>query len=241
MSVYLIIWAVLTTFLVLFWVWSTTILYQQKKSWKAYAQNKKLRYRANRFFDSPEISGVFEGYKIVGFTSEHDQQDGRLIKRLTCLEVSLKGSLPVSTAIASGGMVDVVEELSFQYEYRPDIRGWDNSYIARSRDEDVMRAYLTTERLQQLVKLMKVKNSWIILIFVGGQGLLRIDTPDPLDNIKTLEKYVRGLVNAAKVLDLDRGEAEKLMSSTQKKAEGLMDLDNVDVFEQPINLTLEDD
>ena len=241
MSVYFIIWAVLTTFLLLFWVWSTTILYQQKKSWKAYAQKKKLRYRANRFFDSPEISGAFEGYKIVGFTSEHDQQDGRLIKRLTCLEVSLKGSLPVSTAIASGGMVDVVEELSFQYEYRPDIRGWDNSYIARSRDEDVMRAYLTTERLQQLVKLMKVKNSWIILIFVGGQGLLRIDTPDPLDNIKTLEKYVRALVSAAKVLDLDRGEAEKLMSSTQKKAEGLMDLDNVDVFEQPINLTLEDD
>ena len=241
MSFYFIIWAVLTTFLLLFWVWSTTILFQQKKNWKVFAQKKKIRYRPNGLFDSPEISGVIDGYKILGFTSEHDQQDGRLVRRLTCLEVSLKGSMPISSAIASGGMVNVVEELHFQHEYRPEIRGWDNSYIARSRDGDIMRAYLTTERLERLVKLMRIKNSWIILIFVGGQGLLRIDTPDPLDNVKSLEKYVQALVGAAKILDLERGEAERLASSSQKKAEGLMDLENVDVFEQPINLTLEDD
>ncbi len=242
MSIYLIIWISLSVFLLVFWAWSTAVLFRQKRGWKQFAQKYKIRYRGNNLFDSPDLSGSVDGYKVIAFTSDHSDEDARLGHRLTCIEVSLKTALPVSCAVASGGMVKIVEELSFQYEYRPEIKGWDNSYIARSKDDDLMRAYLTDDRLKALIKLMKIKNSWIILLFSSGQGLLRIDLPDPLDDPKNLEKHIKMMVNTAKILEIGDGELNKMTSKKKTKDMGLIDLnDTHEIFDKPAGLTLEDD
>ncbi len=248
MNIYILIWVALSLFLLGFWFWSNWVLYKQKQSWKLYARKRKLRYRSGRIFDSPELSGTYQDFEVLCFTAQHDAEDGRPGRSLTSIEVTLHSSLPVSAAIASGGMVQLVEELHFQAEFRPETPGWDNSYIVRSRDGAVMKAYLTDRRAQALVKLMKIKNAWIILFFTGGRGLLRIDTPDPLHDPKHLDDVIKKMVEAAKIMELEKGETNRLNAVVGRDIErgGERAQPSVietpeKIFEEPVGLTLEDD
>ena len=247
-SILVLIWAGLSLFLIGFWIWSNWILYKQKSGWKVFAEKRRLRYRGGKVFDSPELSGQYQDFEVLVFTAEHDTEDGRTGRRLTSVEVSLHSSLPISMAIASGGMVDLVEGLHFQAEYRPDFSGWDSSYIARSRDSAVMKAYLNDKRVQALIKLMKIKNAWIIVFFTGERGLLRIDLPDPLNDPKHLDRLLKTLIEAAKVLELEKGETARLKAhvgkETERGGEGLPPsvIETPEtVFDEPVGLTLEDD
>lgn len=247
MNFFLVLWAVLSIFLLGFWFWSIGILYKQKQTWKNFAKKHSLRYRSNKVFDSPEITGVMGESKVYFFTAEHDQGDGRPPRRLTSIEITLQSALPVSAAVASGGMVRIVEDLNFKGEYRPDMPGWDNSYIVRSRDIPVFKDYLTEARLRSLVKLMGIKNSWIILFFSSGQGLLRLDTPNPLYDPKLLEEYSKKLLEAAKLMELQKGEFKKLelkvgQSAKTKVAAGKVQIDvPLDNPDENFGLMLEDD
>ncbi len=247
MNIYIIIWIAVTLFLVTFWLWSILVLYKQKQAWKAFAKSKDLRYRSNSMFDSPEISGVLKDYKVYVFTAEHDAADGRYARRLTSIEITLKSSLPAALAVASGGMVQIVEELNFRAEYRPEAHGWDNSYIVRSRSEALIKDYLTDRRVQSLVNVMKIKNSWFILFFSSGQGLLRLDLPDPLNDPKKLNDCLNKLIDAAQVMELAKGEEEKLSYKAQQKDKGTTHQKtraieaHENIFEADVGLTLEDD
>lgn len=237
MSVSVILWAVISLFLLGFWAWTTWILYRQKKAWKAYAAKRKMRYHPGRLYDSPHVGGAIDEYKIRIFPSTHLTGDARGERRLTTIEISLLTHLPVDGAVASGGMVRIVDDLAFNQEFRPDIKGWDDSYIVRSRDNDRMRAYLTDERLRALMKLMRLKNAWVILIFAVNEGLLRVDTPDPLEDSARLDETVRQMIEAARIFELDKGEAGRLAS--QKSAGKVLDVDE-DAFEATA-LELEDE
>ncbi len=247
MNYYLVIWIAVTVFLLVFWFWSLFVLYKQKQVWKAFAKSKGLRYRSNSMLDSPEISGLYKDYKVYLFTAEHDAAGGRYPRRLTSIEITLKTVLPGALAVASGGMVQVVEELNFVSEYRPEQHGWDNSYIARSRDETAMKDYLTGRRVQALINLMKLNNSWLILFFSSGLGLLRLDTPDPLSDLKKLNDYLNKLIESAQIVELEKGESEKLalkaqlksQTQTRQKAKEIEAPENI--LDQHLGLVLEDD
>lgn len=247
MNIYIMIWIAVTLFLVTFWFWSVLVLYKQKQTWKAFSKGKDLRYRSNSMFDSPEISGVYKGYKVYLFTAEHEAPDGRYARRLTSIEVTLKSSLPVALAVASGGMVQIVEELNFRAEYRPEAHGWDNSYIVRARSEEVIKEYLTDRRVQALIEVMKIKNSWLILFFSSGQGLLRLDMPDPLSDMKKLNGLLNKLAEVAQIMELAKGEEEKLSYLVQQKEKGAGHKKTKEIrapeniLEEHIGLTLEDD
>lgn len=248
LNIYLLVWIALTLFLIGFWVWSVSVLYTQKRAWKVFAKKRQLRYRSNRAFESPEISGSYQDFEVLVFTAEHEGEDGRMTRRLTSIEVSLHSSIPTSGAIASGGMVKLVEGIHFQAEFRPDISGWDDSYIVRSRDNAVMKAYLNDKRVQELIKLMKIKNAWIILFFSGGRGLLRIDTPDPLHNPKNLDDFLKQMIAAAKILELERGETNRLNAVVGRDVERGRERTSPSVieasssvFEEPVGLMLEED
>ncbi len=247
MNFFFWIWIALSIFLIVFWFWSIVILYLQKQAWKAFAKRKNLRYRSRGVFESPEITGVLKDYNLFIFTTEHETDDGRMPRRLTSIEVSLKSCLPLSMAIASGGMVRLVEELNFKSEFRPDVHGWDNSYIARSNASIVPELYLTDVRLKSILNLMKIKNSWVILFFTPQQGLLRLDTPHPLHNIKSLEEILKKLVGAAEIFEVSTPEFKKVdykakqakPKSTQSPVSSSQAI--AEAFDEPMGLSLEDD
>jgi len=226
-----VIWLFVTVFLLGFWGWTTLILVKQKKAWKFYAQKTKLRYVPNRFNESPEMSGSIDGYSVSAFTSEQSEYDERSEKRRTCIEINLNSAIPCNAAIASGDMVSVVSKLDLPHETKPDLSGWDDSYIIRTDNATIMEGYLTPERYEKLIQIMKAKQVWVILIFMQGRGLLRFDTANPLIHPKDIDKFVSIGLEAAKIFELQAGEAHSLLL---RKSDQGMKRSKINVDEQEI-------
>ncbi len=236
------IWFLISSFLVGFWVWTSYILYKQKRAWKIFADTRKLRYYSNSFYDGPSMSGAIGEYKISIFTSEHSELDARSKRRLTAIEVNLSTGLTVTSAVASGGMVSVIEGVDMIQEYKPQVKGWDDAYIARTNDLEYMQAYLNDERLTKLIELMNVKKAWVVLVFFDATGLLRFDTPTAVDDPREMDGIIKQIISVARALEIKDGEEKDLQRKRVKKdlSKSKLQIDD-DLLDDDIGLELEND
>ena len=215
---------------------------KQKKAWKFYADKRKMRFHSNGFLETPSVSGAVDGYRVTIFPSEHSELDARSQRRLTAIEVSLHTTIPITSAIASGGMVSVIETLDFTHEYKPSVKGWEDSYVIRTADLDLTEAYLTDVRVASLIDLMKIDKAWIIFLSLQDTCLLRLDTPLPLDDPKKLDVTIKQLVAVAKVLDLKDGEGKDLLRKRNKpdRERSVLSVDEK-LLDDDVGFELEDD
>ncbi len=213
MSIWFVLWAILSVGLLYFTVWTMFVLHKQKKSWKAFAKKYKLRYQANSMLESPEVKGVLDDYTVGVFMGEHMSPDMRRARKLTAIEVNLNSIMPTEGAIASADMVAVIQELNFKNEIKPDHPDWKISYVAASDNKTVLESYLTKERQEVLTGLMKIKNAAVIFIFRGEVALLRFDTPEPLDSPKKLDQLVKKMIAAARILEFNDALPESKVRS----------------------------
>lgn len=242
MSLTLGLWLFIVVFFGGFWAWTSYVVVRQIQAWKTYAKKRNLRFHSNGFLETPSLSGAVDGYKVSVFASEHSELDARSQRRLTAIEINMHTGLPVATAVASGGMVPVIEPLDLSQEYKPSHKKWDNSYIMRTRDNKVLTHYWNEERLQSVLGLMEEENAWVVLLFLSDTGLLRLDTPLALDNPRELDRVVKKMIAAIKVLELHAGEAESLIRKRSKSADsdGVLDV-NEGLLIDGIGLELEED
>ena len=211
MSLSLGLWVFIVVFFAWFWSWTSYITFRQINAWKVFAKKRSLRFHSNGILETPSISGAIDGYKISIFASEHSELDARSQRRLTAIEVNMHSGLPVMTAMASGGMVTVIEPLDLHQEYKPSHNKWDDSYIIRTRDNKVAQHYLDDARTDALVELMQEEKAWVVLLFLSDTGLLRFDTPLALDKPKDLDAVVKKVIAVVKSLELRKGEGESLL------------------------------
>lgn len=210
MNIWLALWIVLSVTMLGFLVWSLMIAFRQKRAWKAFAEKYKLRYVPGRMMQSPEMDGTIEDYKFNFFTGEHVTPDIRATRKMTGVEITLASSIPTEGCVASGGMIPLLKSLNYKVEITPQHESWSKAYSAQGVNRNALEAYLTDERVQVLTKLMQITNVWLIFVFRDGRALLRLDTPNPLDTPEQLDKLVKILIKAAKVLELKAGEAQTI-------------------------------
>ncbi len=241
MSLSFAIWFFISSFLIGFWIWTSYILFKQKKAWKTFATKRKLRYYSNSFYDGPSMSGAIDGYKVSIFTSEHSELDARSKRRLTAIEVNLTTGLTVPCAVATGGMVPVIEGIDLIQEYKPPVKGWEDSYIARTNDLEYMQAYLNDDRLKALISLMDIKKAWVVLVFFEVTGLLRFDTPVAIDNPKEMDQLIKQIISVARILEMETGEEKTLQRKRLQKdsAKSKLQIDD-DLLNDDIGIELED-
>ncbi len=241
MSIWLLIWLLISAALLGFLFWTILILVRQQAVWKKYAAKHKLRFKPNSFFEVPEIAGLMGEHAINAFSGEHMGPDARFSRKMTAIEIQLASKMPVNGGIASAGMVDLVQGMGFKEEYSPRHAKWEDSYMAAAASRNVLEIYLNETRLNALTDLMAIKNAWVILVFKGDVTLLRIDTPDPLCTEKTLDMMAQKMLATAKVLELEKGEAGLLKEAATKKPKNEVSLEvNEDKLENT-GLQLEDD
>lgn len=242
MSLAFVVWFLVSLFLLGFWGWSIYVVLKQKHAWKFYAEKRKLRYHPKGFLETPSVSGVVDNYGLSLFASEHGELDGRSQKHLTAIEITLHTTLPVACAAASGGMAKIVEGIGIHQEYKPPAKGWDDSYIIRAQDLGIVREYMNSDRLDKLIQLMKVEKAWVIFLFLNGKGLLRLDTPLPIDNPKEIDALIKKMISVAKTLELKDGEDKALIrqASQSDDVRPVLDIDE-DLLADHLGLELEDD
>ncbi len=215
----MVLWLFMSVVLLTFWFWTIYVVLKQKAAWRLYAEKRKMRFHSNGFLETPSVSGALDGYRVTIFPSEHSELDARSQRRLTAIEITLHSGLPVRSAMATGGMVQVVEALDIYREYKPSVKGWDDSYVIRTADVGVMEGYLTEDRLNKLLSLMKVDRAWIVFLCLEDVSLLRLDTPLPIDDPKKLDLLIKQMINAAKALEMQDGEGKDLMRKRSKPDE----------------------
>lgn len=162
---------------------------------------------------SPLVNGIYKGFSIALFTSEHElDRAAGTTRKMTAIEVELQSRMPMAGAVASGGMVQIVQGQRYSDETQPSHADWSTEYIARSEDRLLMQAYLTDARVAALTSLMKKKNIWVIFVFRDRDTILRIDRPDPLENLGELTKTIDQMIEVAEILELEKGEEGKLQA-----------------------------
>lgn len=241
MTIWLFLWGLLSAGLVFFTIWTLVILFQQKKAWRQFAKKYKLRYRNTALMNSPQVNGIYKGYAVGVFTSEHETERGGTSRKLTAIEVEMDSRMPVEGAIGSGGMVSVVESLGYSDEFKPDYDFWSTEYVIRCQDRRVLNKYLDKDRAKALVDLMKKKNLWVIFIFKGADTVLRIDSPSPFENLERLTKTIDEMIEIAKLLELRKGESGNLTSLKVRKESTAIHVDVDDDDLAFIGLELEGD
>lgn len=225
MSIWIVSWFVLAGALLGFLAWTFLILMRQKSAWRVYATKRKLRYKAGPLMMSPEVQGTIGEHTVHIFSSEHVAEDIRGSRKLTAIEVSLNSVMPVTGGVASGGMIPILKSLDLKQEYTPKHDKWNKSYVAAGNNRYVLEAYLSNERLEALCDLMALRNVWFILVFKDDAMLLRVDTPDPLDEASDVDKLVKQMLAAAEVLELQSGESRHLKDAEVKSATKSVALD----------------
>ncbi len=247
MTLSFFLWSSISFTLLGFWFWTSYLIFKQKSAWKVFADKRDLRYYPHGFYKSPSMNGAIDGYNISFFTSEHSELDARSQRQLTAIEINLHSRLSVPTAIASGGMSVVVDTLDLHKEYKPhnkdgDRCDWDNSYVIRTQDTSYVHEYMSDERVDGVVELMKTEKVWVVVLFVDGTALLRVDTPLPLDTPQKVDAIVKKLIKVARKLELADGEEKDIrrrMPKANSDKQKTLDIDD-DLLNDDIGLELED-
>lgn len=218
MSIWIALWLLVSIALIYFSAWTSLILLKQKRTWEDFAKKHKLRFQPGTLLAPPKMDGAYKGYEISLFPSEHQTADSRGLRKLTAIEVMMKSDMPFEGVVGSGGMVQLIQDLDFKDELRPQEGWWNPTHIIKSDSAAKMEAYLTPERLKILMALSKIKNIWMIFIFRGDTTILRVDTPDALESLPKLEKLLSAMLETAKKLELAEGEGARLKIIKSAKA-----------------------
>lgn len=220
MTIWIFLWALISVTLIFFSVWTLYVLMMQKKAWRDFAKKYKLRYKNTAFMNSPQVNGMYKGYAVGIFSSEHEADRGANTRKMTAIEVELNSRMPIGGALGNGGMVSIVQALGYSEEFQPAYKFWSTDYICRAEDRGVVEAYLTEERAKALVSLMRMKNIWVIFIFKGNDTLLRIDTPEPFEKLDKLNKIIDSMIDVVKIMELKELEGRDLANMKNRRNTG---------------------
>jgi hypothetical protein len=216
MTIWFWLWLALSSVLMFFLGWTAFILFRQKRCWGAYAKDRGLRYTTLSMMAPPKMEGIWDGYPVSLFTSEHERKDGKLTRKLTAVEVSLQNKMPFGGGVASGGMVQVLKDIGYAREFKPSLSNWPKDYVMASDEVDLMKSYLTMGRIEALRTVLDTELAWSIFAFRDEICLLRLDTPDALDTPEKLDKLLKCMVDAARVLEISDQEKRSFAADGTK-------------------------
>ena len=203
------LWAVISAFIIGTFLWSTIILFQQKRAWEAYAKKHKLAYEPSGLFGPPVIRGKIGENRFTFFTDVQKTRDVRGQRMVTVIEVEMGPGMPAAAAMASKEFREFIGELNLSGTFDPNSPDWKPDYVLQTRSVDRLKQYLTPERIKTLHSLFSMRNSVALFFFDTHEAVLRIETPDPLQDAVHMEKITIRLNDALGKLRPTDAEKEK--------------------------------
>jgi hypothetical protein len=200
LNFWFLIWVFLAVFISGIFLWSLQILIRQKKTWGDFGRKHKLNVRTPALMKSPVVSGEFRGFLIQLYSEEQPTEDQRSKRFRTILQIEMP-AMPVEGIVASqknhafaNGLLDLTET------YVPEFPGWESSILVKTSNTEILKSYLTDERLRAMQALMTIKTVSALYIFDRTTGFLRFETPDPLYDAQKLERLLSKITDQAALL-----------------------------------------
>ncbi len=197
---WIVVWLLLSFFVLGAFAWTTRILFRQKKEWAAFAAKHKFKYEKGSLLNSPSIEGTAKGYRIAVFSSPRLTPDARGVRFRTAVELSAIISMPTVGAVGIGDIVTNLEPLDLRQTLALSSPHWDERFFLKSHDALFLQGYLTEERFKALSDFLKIHCDTAIWLFDRQNMLLRFETVDPYADAKRLGGLVGKMVETANIL-----------------------------------------
>lgn len=199
---WILLWLVLSSILIGASVWSFVILQRQKKAWEKYAKDKKFAFNRGTMMGAAEMNGVIGDYKLSFFTAERQGIDVRTRRYVTVVEVDLIDGLVDGGVMGTQEMLPFMQSLDKLHPYKINIAGWEQGHYAFMKDDNVAEAFLTPERLDIFMQILKTRNADTIVIFNDKEVVIRLETSDPMQNADNIDKIVKRMIGLCDKLRL---------------------------------------
>jgi len=207
LTIWWLLWAVLSFILLGATVWSLAILQQQKKTWSEFAKRRGLLFKKGKFSAPCEVEGTADGMHISLFSATQQKEDARKNRQLTVLQIKYPKSFVDSFAAGTGEMLPFLNSLGSISPHPLEDKNWDKTnHHIYSRNKEAVKKYLTEERVTLLNKILKVGNSDNVIVMEPEEVVFRFETSNPLTDLSQLDAMVSKLVAAMKKLEPDEKE-----------------------------------
>lgn len=219
MSFWFFLWILFALLMMGVTGWSTFILFQQKQAWKKFASDKKISFRANKFFAPAEMNGNIEEFVISFFTGEQQNPEARKNRQLTIVEIV--DPHPYVDGVAAGNdqmraFINLLDTLSAQ---KMDDKNWNKANVISSRHKKSVDAYLTPARIKIINEMISFPKSDVIVLLDGEQGVFRFETSNPLTDAAKIEAMLQKMFARIRKLRPAPEEVKKLQSLEKDKAD----------------------
>ena len=215
MSIWFLLWFVLSFILLGATCWSTIILIQQKKAWKDYATKKGLSFTPGEFFEPATVEGTLDGYNVSLFTATQQNQDARKNRQLTVLQVTVNEVFVDGIGCGTKEMLPFLQSLEAITPHEVKVGKWNKNNDIRSRNKKAVDAYLTEERVSILNGILSMPNADIVILFDDRESIFRFETTNPLTQVGQIDSVINKLIARIKKLKPDSTESKKLADLSQ--------------------------
>jgi hypothetical protein len=217
LSIWFLLWFVLSFILLGATCWSTIILIQQKKAWSAYAAKKGLTFTRGTFFGPCSMEGVLDDYNLSFFTATQVHEDSRKNRELTVGQINIYKPFVDSIACGTAEVLPFLQSLEGMSRHNVKNGKWNTKFHIFSGNKDAVDAYLTEERIKVLTSILSMPNAHVIIVMDEDEAAFRFETSNPLKEEKQLEVIVDKLI--AKIKKLEPTEEEQARFENLKDTE----------------------
>lgn len=198
---WLFLWVVFVLTAAGFFLWSYHAIYEQKRTWKKFAQKHNLEYMNAPLMQSPSMAGDLKGRQVNFYTQIVDTPQGQKLSK-NVIEVFLNEIPDLLCVAASSGFSDFVSMLDLPDPFSVDDEKWPQNLMARTFENEVPEIWFkdNKNRVEAIYKLSKLPFDTLFLSD-GEQAFVAIRTSNPLSNPAQLNKVIGVLYETVKLLE----------------------------------------
>jgi hypothetical protein len=143
------------------------------------------------------------GFSVSFFSALRDPDDPKARRYVSVIEVKAPQGLAGSSAVGTVEMDPFMQTLTMLKPYQVESVHWDKNFRFYTRDASITTAYLDSPRIRHLNAILSTKNADVLVMFDDTAALVRVETPDPVQDLTKIEKVMDHLIKNFEPLLID--------------------------------------
>jgi hypothetical protein len=205
------VWVAISVFIVGVFIWTTRALFEQKKTWAAFAAARGLEFIRGRFLQAATVRGQVGNYDVYITSEARFPADFKGRKFVTLMQFGMSLAMPTAAMVGSGDYRIFVNDVVAKENMVLSYPGWTDDLVRSKTDHAAAaRTYFTPERLRVLDILIKQPKVSVLFLFDERGAYLRLETTDPFLKPGQLDRAIDGVLPMLRTLVPDDATAKEI-------------------------------
>ena len=175
MNIWFLLWVFIAIFIFGLFFWSMQILWRQKKAWNTVSSKLNLAYDKGRLTSSPSLSGSLKGLPLRVYSEEQTINQNGTKRYRTIIQFQLPLVMNMGGVIASADARNFANSMILEHTMDISTTTIIPSVTVRADNLDLLRNFLTDEKIKSINAVMSIKGIACIFIFDNNSTFLRFD------------------------------------------------------------------